>query len=68
MDLRKRSLNVHVGESFGGNYSIETLPLEWQAFTGPEQVSSIWESRPGGSYTVEVEVKSTNLIRSGDTP
>jgi hypothetical protein len=33
----KRFLNVHVGESKDGNYAIETLILEWQAFTGASQ-------------------------------
>jgi hypothetical protein len=37
----ERFLNVHVGESKGGNYAIESLILEWQTFTGALQISSV---------------------------
>ncbi len=44
MNFCERFLNVHVGKSKGGNYAIETLIVEWQAFTGAFQISSVWKS------------------------
>jgi len=66
--FRERLLNVHVGESNGGNYPIETLLLEGQAFTGALLVSAVWESYLGERQALGVDVKPGNLIRSGDTP
>jgi hypothetical protein len=64
----QRFLNVHVGESKGGNYTIETLILERQTFTGAWQIRSVGKSHLGNSQTAVVDVKSRNLIRSGDAP
>ena len=41
MNFCERFLNVHVGESNGGNCAIETLILEWQAFAGALPISSV---------------------------
>jgi len=68
VNFRERFLNVHVGESNGGNYAIETLLLEGQAFTGALLVSAVWESHLSERQTLGVDVKSGNLIRSGDAP
>jgi len=66
VNFRKCFLDVHVGESNGGNYAIETLILEWQAFTRALHISSVWKSHPSSSQTAVIDVKSCNLIRRGD--
>jgi hypothetical protein len=65
-NFRERSWDVHIGERNRRDYPVKTRFLEWQAFTGSQQVGSFGESHPGDFQTPEVNVKPNDLIRGID--
>jgi hypothetical protein len=62
VNLCERFLDIHVWESNGGNYALETLIFKWQAFPGSSDIGSIGKSRLGNRQTRVLDVNSRYVI------